>query len=592
MRLPSFCTFLLAFAVWTTHVSAQETFAPLITESTILFVHADFRNVEIDTLKENWTEYAEDFLKRLRFDDRSVQATLAALGQDLDRLDALIRPTFEAITWQFGIREFALIVDADLIALDAPAIIAVPWNNKTDEDFEQITSMVSENLSRFSPVFFPFPRPGRRGGDIFPAGEFLFFGQANEGTINRWLDDATPGNAVIAEALASLDDDIKIVAALPESVRSELLTNVSRGMEEPFLSFFDHAIRRVKWAAMSFPNPLLLAGEQEPLKLTIKTTSPDDALQIRVLMDVAINRTIAMWQTSAAEQRQRWGAPEIPLTLFEFARGYLRTMLPVIERDKLVFQQPEITPIIELWAQVTLAPMASFMFSEMFRRPFGGPMAGTFAPARTSCQNNLRQIVLALHIYHDVRGAFPPLYTVDAEGKPLYSWRVLILPFIEQPSLWDEILTASNNLTEPWDSENMRRFHDRMPAIFGCPSNPDAGAVYSVIAGEGFVPATIARAQAGRNLGHITDGTSNTIAIIEVKEPFNWMDPTADITLEELLEGINADGRVGSNHPGGVNAALFDGSVRFFPNDIPMEVLRIWAMPNSGQTIPQEWNLR
>src|SRR5260370_743998 len=60
------------------------------------------------------------------------------------------------------------------------------------------------------------------------------------------------------------------------------------------------------------------------------------------------------------------------------------------------------------------------------------PQTSSREPARRSqCKNNLKQIGLALHNYHDVYGSFPPAYFVDASGKPMHSWRVLILPFLD-----------------------------------------------------------------------------------------------------------------------------------------------------------------
>ena len=163
------------------------------------------------------------------------------------------------------------------------------------------------------------------------------------------------------------------------------------------------------------------------------------------------------------------------------------------------------------------------------------------AARRMQCANHQRQIMLALHTFHDTHGAFPPLHTVDDEGNPLHSWRVLILPFIEQHALYDAIM-SSGAIHEPWDSEINKQFHDKMPNIFRCPSNPRTGCCYSVIAREGFVPATKAGERTGLHMGNIPDGVSNTLAIVEVKEPFNWMDPTADITLDELARGINVSG--------------------------------------------------
>jgi prepilin-type N-terminal cleavage/methylation domain-containing protein len=58
------------------------------------------------------------------------------------------------------------------------------------------------------------------------------------------------------------------------------------------------------------------------------------------------------------------------------------------------------------------------------------------AAHRAQCVNNLRQIILALRNYELTHKAFPPAYTVDADGRPLHSWRTLILPYIEQEALY------------------------------------------------------------------------------------------------------------------------------------------------------------
>jgi len=208
--------------------------------------------------------------------------------------------------------------------------------------------------------------------------------------------------------------------------------------------------------------------------------------------------------------------------------------------------------------------------------------AAQAAAKRMQCTNHLTMIGLAIHNYYDVYNGLPPLYTVDADGKPLHSWRVLILPFIEEMELYDKI-----RLDEPWDSTHNKQFHNAVVAVYSCPDNtackPGKACTYSAIAGQGFVPA-----KAGSRIGHtfaaITDGTSNTLAVVEVKEPFCWMDPTADITLDELAKGINA-GRAGSFHSGGCNAAFFDGSVRFIADIVDKGVLRALGDPKSGKAV-------
>src|SRR5579863_9248252 len=88
------------------------------------------------------------------------------------------------------------------------------------------------------------------------------------------------------------------------------------------------------------------------------------------------------------------------------------------------------------------------------------------AARRSQCKNNLKQIGLALHNYHDAFGSFPPAFVADANGKPMHSWRVLILPYLDQLPLYKEY-----NFSEPWDGPNNSRLLNRMPPAFSCPSH-------------------------------------------------------------------------------------------------------------------------
>ncbi|MGL4944061.1 MAG: DUF1559 domain-containing protein [Thermoguttaceae bacterium] len=201
------------------------------------------------------------------------------------------------------------------------------------------------------------------------------------------------------------------------------------------------------------------------------------------------------------------------------------------------------------------------------------------AARRMQCSNNLKQLTLALHNYHDQYGAVPPLYTVDAVGEPLHSWRVLLLPYLEHSALYESI-----HLDEPWDSEYNKQFHSQMPRTFGCPSmlqnlGEDQCCCYSSIAGDVFVPAD--SPVYPMTFGAISDGLSNTLAFVEVA-PFCWMAPGNDVTRDELLQGINV-GRVGSRHNGGCNMSMCDGSVRFISNSVDKETLRAISTRNDGK---------
>ncbi len=95
---------------------------------------------------------------------------------------------------------------------------------------------------------------------------------------------------------------------------------------------------------------------------------------------------------------------------------------------------------------------------------------------RSHCRNKLKQIGLALHNYHDAYGAFPPAYTVDADGKPLHSWRTLILPYFDS-NLSDNINLTNKEIYEkidyskPWDDPANAEAYATNLVVFRCPSS-------------------------------------------------------------------------------------------------------------------------
>lgn len=201
------------------------------------------------------------------------------------------------------------------------------------------------------------------------------------------------------------------------------------------------------------------------------------------------------------------------------------------------------------------------------------------AARRMSSSNNLKQIMLALHNYHDVYGHFPPAISRDDDGNPLLSWRVAILPFVEQQALYEEF-----HLDEPWDSEHNIQLLERMPSIFADPSVPPMPGMttYHAVVGENycFSPDGPIRFR------DITDGTSNTIAVFEgnpaVAVP--WSQPSdAEIDPEDPLSVM------GGVRAGGFNVAFTDGSVRFIAESIDLEMLLALLTRNGGEVVGGDW---
>ncbi len=159
---------------------------------------------------------------------------------------------------------------------------------------------------------------------------------------------------------------------------------------------------------------------------------------------------------------------------------------------------------------------------------------------------NLKRIGLALHNFHDVTGAFPTSASQDGQGKPLLSWRVHLLPFLDQQGLFAEF-----HLNEPWDSPHNRQLIARMPSVYRSTSKLEAGKTrYLGLAGPKGIFTASAPAHA---IEDIVDGTSNTAMVLEVAdaEALTWTRPGdfepdfADVRrrVGSQFQFVMADGR-------------------------------------------------
>jgi type II secretory pathway pseudopilin PulG len=191
-----------------------------------------------------------------------------------------------------------------------------------------------------------------------------------------------------------------------------------------------------------------------------------------------------------------------------------------------------------------------------------GLLAAIFVPAIRSarpyalalhCRNNLDQIGRALEQYHDDYGRFPPAYTVDADGRPLHSWRTLLLPYLEEQELYDRI-----DLSKPWDDPANRRVYPDFIRAYRCVGKPEitANTAYLAI----VAPGSAIRPVESCSMREITDGLNNTLLIIEADAScaVPWMTPQ-DVDERQLLE-IGPTSKL--QHQGGWHALLADGIVR------------------------------
>jgi hypothetical protein len=200
---------------------------------------------------------------------------------------------------------------------------------------------------------------------------------------------------------------------------------------------------------------------------------------------------------------------------------------------------------------------------------------GQFRSHRTQSINQIKQFGLAFHNYESAYQKLPAAAICDKNGKPLLSWRVTILPFIEQETLYRQF-----KLDEPWDSEHNKALLPKMPAIYRLPGDrPNDRAdstYYQVFVGE---KAIFQMTKSG-SLVQIADGTSNTIWLTEAATAVPWTKP-ADIEYDPAKTPA-----IGYHFGDRACVGYADGSVRTIRKNLKEEILHLLIQKSDGMPIP------
>lgn len=214
------------------------------------------------------------------------------------------------------------------------------------------------------------------------------------------------------------------------------------------------------------------------------------------------------------------------------------------------------------------------------------------AAARTSSMNNIHQIGIAFHNYLSAYNVMPPAVIYSkTTGQPLYSWRVAILPYIEQENLYRQF-----HLEEPWDSPHNRTLIPLMPKVYAAPDDPPGQTKtrYQLLttsvdpmrdfAGAMRTPFNTKKQNGPRIPVDFQDGTSNTILVVEAKQPVEWTKPE-DVpftTAEALKNQLYLRGGV-------FTVGLADGSVRSIFQDISTKTLEAAVTPSGNDLLGPDW---
>jgi hypothetical protein len=204
---------------------------------------------------------------------------------------------------------------------------------------------------------------------------------------------------------------------------------------------------------------------------------------------------------------------------------------------------------------------------------------------RATCERNLRRIGEALLAYHDEHGEFPPAYVTDDRGRPMHSWRVLILPYLGEDGLYKRY-----NFKQPWDSPQNLTLTNQMPDVFACPADRDAKLMgetnYMVVVGR----TTAFPRAASCSLPEISDDPSTTLLVTESRTAgVTWLEPK-DLDASRIQYSVDTsfEREIGSHHRSGVYALMADGTVRFIHNHTPEEYVRAVTTIAGGEEISDE----
>lgn len=366
-------------------------------------------------------------------------------------------------------------------------------------------------------------------------------------TLERLKKNNPVERADLAAAFAACGEEpVQLAAAIPADAQRVVRELVTKLPPEIGGGEGQDLLHALQWLSVSLQPPPKLA-----LHLRIQSKDEASATNLRPRLLAGLNLLLQGPQQRLPEARP--GLAELAIRLTPKVNGdHLELNIAGEEAEKLA--------------------------GELAAGPFG-VLQGSAAKAQS--MNNLKQMGLAMHNYHDVHRHFPPAAFLSKEGKPLLSWRVHILPFVEQAALYQQF-----HLDEPWDSEHNSKLIPQMPKVYLDPANPrlakDGKTIYVTPVGE----RTVFGEKEGTYIGKIVDGTSNTLMIVDVPpesavvwtKPEDWQFNTKDPGM-----GLLDDKRES------FLAAFCDGSVRPLPANIDLSDLRRLVIKDDGEVLSKQY---
>jgi len=529
--------------------------APLISENTVCVVHVDITTLDPEQVAKSLKELCNVVRNAAAFDEKLAKEV--DRGTPPDRVfDEAPKEGAEALKFireNCGVTEFYYIV-----SFPFNDCIVVPIREGVKTEFFDERTFVEWNGFMLAPSMR----------------NFRYADSDQRGQVERMFGKGftpTERPEIVEGLKLAGDKPVRAVAFWP-SYAKMLMTQIGPEFQEPFNTISSEQVfDGLQFIAAGF-EPNLMQAE-----LIIKSKDQNAAEAFReLILSLPDKLTQLITESQSGMQHSAFA---------HFSVSVLIAMNSFRDNADFLFPPPKDGLItIHLPGDAFPTNLAK-LFESVLTESRTGTMS--FASHSKTCADKMKWIMLAMHTYHDPYRHFPQAYTLDAEDKPLHSWRVALLPYLEQAKLYEQI-----RRDEPWDSEWNRQFHNQCPEIFQCPTMSDeekaAGLTsYSLVVGTRCYPKPSKRPY---DIRQITDGTSNTICIVERKTPVNWMDPTAELTQEQAFLGpADPESGIGLRHETEgkktFNVGLFDGSVHVIGEDIPLETWKALLTRAGGESV-------
>jgi hypothetical protein len=493
--------------------------APFLDEQTVGVVHVDLTGIDVDALA------ARGYLIEL--------AGLEPKG--IERPKRELRHWLAALIKAGGRDLYVVCSLADLpnqppfVVAPVPAGADAQVLRREMEHNKLFRGLRFDTLTHFIPVLGDPDKGGLGHFDQAVVG-------GGESTLKRLRTLQPTPRPELVQAFAAAGDTTAQVLVLPTAdmrrILEELLPTLPPEVGTTPITTFT---RGFQWAALGVDAP-----PKGALRLVIQSPDPVAAQALRVLL---VRIRSAVRQTVVRQARPEFDKVAALLT-------------PKVAGDRL---------ILSLEDQPFTAAVQPLLVRQRA------------AAARARSGNNLHQIVLAMHNYHDTHKAFPAVANFDRQGKSLLSWRVHLLPYLGQQALYKEF-----HLDEPWDSEHNRKLIARMPAVHRSPLCRMTRAGTTTYLAPVGAQTMFTGGPKGVTIADVTDGTSNTIFLVEADDDHAviWTKP------DDLKHDPNQPAAGLRNYEGMLLAAFVDVSVHQLPATIDAKALQALFTRNGGEVVP------